>query len=68
VSPMRRVFPCRGVPLSFTIGSKKGLSTQTVMGDDAGIEARSSKNEARVSSFHIRASIRVSTTPNVNFN
>jgi hypothetical protein len=34
----------------------------------AGIEARSSKNEARASNFHYRASIRVSTTTNVNFN
>jgi len=38
------------------------------MGDDAGIEARSSKLEIRVSNIHIRASIRASTTINVNFN
>jgi hypothetical protein len=37
-------------------------------GDDAGIEAGSLKLEARVSSIHIRDSIRASTTINVNLN
>jgi len=39
-----------------------------VYGDDARIEAGNSKLEDRVSSIHIRASIRASTTTNVNFN
>ena len=44
---------------------------QSVIGDDAGIEARSSELEVRVSGIHIRdsirASIRASTTTNVKF-
>jgi len=41
---------------------------QTVMGDDARIEARGSKNEARASRFYSRVSIPASTTRTVNFN
>jgi len=40
---------------------------QSVIGDDAGIEARSSELEVRVSGIHIRDSIRASTTTNVKF-
>ena len=40
---------------------------QSVIGDDAGIEARSSKLDVRVSGIHIRDSIRASTTTNVKF-
>jgi hypothetical protein len=39
-----------------------------VYGDEARIEAGSSKLEARVSSIHMRASIRASTTTNVILN
>jgi hypothetical protein len=63
--------PCKKVTeMIFCVSVTKPVSVigQTVMGDDAGIEARSSKDEARASSFHIRASIRVSTTTDVNFN
>jgi len=41
---------------------------KSFVGDDTGIEARRSKLEVRVSSIHIRASIRASTTTNINFN
>jgi hypothetical protein len=43
------------------------IDNQTVIGDDAGIEAGSSNLEARVSGIHGRDSIRASTTINVNF-
>ena len=38
------------------------------MGDDARIEAKGSKNDARASRFNPRVSIRASTTTNVIFN
>jgi hypothetical protein len=41
---------------------------QTVMGDDVRMEARGSKNEAQASYAHIRVSIQVSTTTDVDFN
>ena len=40
---------------------------QSVIGDEAGIEARSSELEVPVSGIHIRDSIRASTTTNVKF-
>jgi len=43
------------------------MIAKKVYGDDARIEARSSKLEARVSSLHKRASIQASTTTNVHF-
>ena len=39
---------------------------QSVIGDDAGIEARSSELEVRVSGIHIRISIPASTTKTVS--
>jgi hypothetical protein len=43
------------------------IDSQTVVGDDAGIEVRGSKLEVRVSSIHMRDSRRASTTTNVAF-
>jgi len=42
------------------------LQKKMVYGDDVRIEARDLKLEVRVSSIHIRDSIRASTTINVN--
>jgi len=51
-----------------TLTKPVSIDSQTVMGDDARIEARGSKNEARASRFYSRVSIRASTTTNVIFN
>jgi len=45
-----------------------GVDSQTIIGDDARIEARDSTNETRASRFNSQVSIRASTTTNVNFN
>jgi len=51
-----------------TVTKHVWIDSQTVMGDDARIEARGSKNDARASRFYSRVSIRASTTTNVIFN
>jgi hypothetical protein len=54
--------------VSVTVTKPVWIDSQTVTGDDARIEARGSKLEVRASSIIRRASIRASTTINVNFN
>jgi hypothetical protein len=49
-----------------TVTKPAKVKGQTVLGDDTGIEARSSYKTVRISCINKRASIRASTTSNVS--